>query len=37
MGWSLVVSAIAGIGTSLVTKPPSDEHVSRFFDVAVAK
>ena len=37
MVWSLFVSAIAGIGTSLVTKPPSDEHVSRFFDVAATK
>ena len=37
MVWSLVVSAIAGIGTSLVTKPPAEEHVSRFFDVAVVK
>ena len=37
MVWSLVVSAIAGVCTSLVTKPPSEEHVSRFFDVAVAK
>jgi len=37
MVWSLVVSAFAGIGTSLVTKPPAEEHVSRFFDVAVVK
>ena len=35
MVWSLFVSAIAGVCTSLVTKPPSEEHVSRFFDVAV--
>ena len=31
--WSLLASAVAGIGTSLITKPPSDERVSRFFDV----
>ena len=37
MVWSLFVSAIAGIGTSLMTKPPAEEHVSRFFDVAVVK
>jgi sodium/pantothenate symporter len=37
MVWSLFVSAIAGIGTSLVTKPPSEEHVSRFFDMVVAR
>ena len=37
MVWSLFVSAIAGVCTSLVTKPPSEEHVSRFFDVAVVK
>ena len=31
--WSLLASAVAGIGTSLVTRPPADERVSRFFDV----
>ena len=31
--WSLLVSAVAGIGVSLLTKPPTDERVSRFFDV----
>ncbi len=31
--WSLLASAVAGIGTSLITKPPSEERVSRFFDV----
>jgi len=31
--WSLLASAVAGIGTSLITKPPSDERVARFFDV----
>ena len=34
--WSLMASAIAGIGTSLLTSPPNEEHVSRFFDVKVS-
>lgn len=32
--WSLVASAIAGIGVSKMTRPPEEERVSRFFDVA---
>ena len=31
--WSILASAIAGIGVSLITSPPPEEHVSRFFDV----
>ena len=31
--WSILVSAIAGVGTSLLTTPPAEERVSRFFDV----
>ena len=34
--WSLVVSAFAGIGTTLITTPPDEERVSRFFDVQPA-
>lgn len=35
--WSICASAIAGIGISLSTKPPSEDRVSRFFDVQPAK
>lgn len=35
--WSLLASAIAGIGVSLITRPPSDERVSRFFDLPTVK
>ena len=31
--WSLLASAVAGIGVSLSTRPPAEEHISRFFDV----
>lgn len=31
--WSLLASAVAGIGTSLLTRPPQERRVSRFFDV----
>jgi len=31
--WSILASAIAGISVSLLTTPPSEERVSRFFDV----
>lgn len=31
--WSILASAVAGIGTSLMTTPPSEERVSRFFDL----
>ncbi len=34
--WSLFASTVAGIGTSLLTTPPSEERVSRFFDVQPA-
>lgn len=34
--WSLLASAVAGIGTSLVTAPPEENRVSRFFDVQAA-
>lgn len=30
--WGLLVSAITGVGVSLVTKPPRPEHVAQFFD-----
>jgi len=30
--WGLMVSCAAGIGVSLVTRPPDDVHVSRLFD-----
>lgn len=30
--WSILASAVAGIGVSLNTAPPSEERVSRFFD-----
>jgi SSS family solute:Na+ symporter/sodium/pantothenate symporter len=30
--WGLLVSAIAGVGVSLLTRPPRPEHVSRMFD-----
>ena len=31
--WSILASAITGIGISLITPPPPEERVSRFFDV----
>ena len=31
--WSLLASTVAGIGTSLLTAPPTEDRVSRFFDV----
>lgn len=31
--WSLLASAIAGIGVSRMTSPPDEQRVSRFFDV----
>jgi SSS family solute:Na+ symporter/sodium/pantothenate symporter len=36
MIWSIFASVIAGIGTSLITTPPAEERVSRFFDVQTA-
>jgi SSS family solute:Na+ symporter/sodium/pantothenate symporter len=33
MVWSLGMSAVAGIGISLLTRPPSEERISRFFDL----
>ena len=34
--WSILASAVAGIGTSLITTPPAEDRVSRFFDVQTA-
>ncbi|WP_010585170.1 sodium:solute symporter family transporter [Schlesneria paludicola] len=34
--WAILASAIAGIGTTLITTPPPEEHVSRFFDIRTA-
>lgn len=34
--WSLLASAIAGIGVSRITSPPDEQRVSRFFDVQPA-
>jgi sodium/pantothenate symporter len=33
--WGLLVSGVAGVVVSLLTKPPKDEVVSRFFEVRV--
>jgi Na+/proline symporter len=30
--WGLLVSAICGIGVSLITKPPREEHLVKIFD-----
>ena len=30
--WGLLVSAICGVGVSLLTKPPPAEHVAKFFE-----
>ncbi|OYW11973.1 MAG: hypothetical protein B7Z55_18720 [Planctomycetales bacterium 12-60-4] len=30
--WGLAASAIAGVGTSLITRPPNDDLISRMFD-----
>ena len=30
--WGLLVSAIMGIGVSLITRPPSDEHLAKIYD-----
>lgn len=30
--WALLASAIAGIGVSLITAPPSEEHLQRVYD-----
>ena len=30
--WSLLASAVAGIGTSLATVPPAEDRLARFFD-----
>ena len=30
--WSLLASAVAGIGTSLATAPPAEDRLARFFD-----
>ncbi len=31
--WSILASAFAGVGISLITTPPSEDRVSRYFDV----
>jgi Na+/proline symporter len=35
--WGLLTSAICGVGVSLVTKPPREEHLVQFFDAPMAK
>ncbi|MDP1796006.1 MAG: sodium:solute symporter, partial [Planctomycetaceae bacterium] len=30
--WAMLVSAIAGVGVSLLTKPPSEDHLQRIYD-----
>ncbi len=35
--WGLLVSAIAGVGVSLVTRPPHEDHLAKYFDAPLAK
>ncbi len=30
--WAMIASAIAGVGISLLTKPPSEDHLQRIYD-----
>jgi SSS family solute:Na+ symporter/sodium/pantothenate symporter len=30
--WGLLASAVCGVGVSLATRPPSEEHLQKFFD-----